>query len=1614
MLFHATIVFANTYEIKTIFPQSPNDYYFYDASAVAVDFQKFVYIADEKNHRIIKYTNDGRFIKQWGVKGSDKGQFNRVKDIVFDRKQSLYAVDSNNNRIQQFTLDGEFVHSWGASRASKENSDINDEGSLYIPHSITIDKNGYIYVADTFKSRIQKFTENGVFISTWNYDKQLNEPVGLAACSHEIDTCLYVLERSGATSGRLLKLLADKKINECDVDVLLDVNTSTPDSSGYTQEDYNAHISTDSSGLIYIPERNIFTVDPVQQVKNIWGEYGDALNQFQRPVGIKVVQEEIYVTDWDKDCVRKFSKQGELLNYWGFQGNAPDQLNTPYGIAYSYGLIYVADTGNDRIQIFNDDGHFIKTIGKDLNKPTDIVCHSDGTIYVADQKNKRIQSINSLGTINNFSCSGFPDRIDIDSSGYLYVSSYVIVSDRKKYQIEKVNIESSYSTVFTCGLPDSYSLDTLQDIAVTQDGYTIYAIFQGRNEVLQFNTEGDYLDTWIPEKDQSLAAISVDLTNNLFLEFTNTIKKYSPNKKMINEFSVLKLDQERLLRRDTRRGFCVSGNKVYLSDDYSRIQVFGPKSNIVNKAIIIAGSSNNTFWDLIQLQANMAYQTLIQKQWKKENIKYLSSDINIDLDNNDKSDDVNAKPTKVNFKKAITDWSKNADFLVIYMVGHGGSNKFRLNDESVPYTSVDESTQYDNILHSDELHKWLDELQKINSHVTIVIICDADDSGNFISSLQSVNRIIISSTSQNQTAIFPDTASLSFSSVFWRSISLQKTIKNAFLDAEKTFVDLGVNQRPQIDANANAKFCEYSDLQEANIHLNGEMIQNEHFAANEIPIIEDNVEWHFSTDQSLLTLTANQITSTRRIDRVFALMLPLHSEKKGVDYPVIEFKLTGGNLQEKHYTGSYVIDHSGMYRIVMYARDAMFALSEPQILTISVSTSKTKQAIIIAGQTEAPYIQSCYDSNARMAYNALKFQGYTDNDIYLLSNSNIANVDNPLTSENIYNYLKGANKTTTKEILIYIIGEGDYQSFHLNETKELKASELDQWINSSIDHILIYDACMGKSFIQELAMNSEDGNRILIASSQLIEPAYYLFQGELSFSRLFWSQVNNGLSTRDSFQYATSNFVQLKIGQCPVILDQNNGSSYHYIGTGLKQMPDQPLTGKARAMIKNNDQLFLEVSNVSTTNSINNVWAVIIPVDKHLSDFTMQQTNCPVSCMSFKEVLLNSHADADIDCYSANTIIELEHSGEYDVHFLSMDNNGRLSTVKTISVYQNTGEDFYEPDNQESTANIININDPEPQQHSLHEKSDIDIFKFFGRKDKIYEINVVNIDKSKEHAVYMEIYNYKEWIKLDEGILPISKQWKCPEDNDYLIKLRYNVNQTFNEACGYYISIFEKDASLSDLLIMGQVLDKFTKKIIREVEVHSEYCYTIINEKIKSGNFAIFCQNNNGKNITLTFVSENYQKSEFNFTPTEDEIWIDQLMSPLFTIEASTSLCCGKVSPGSTQMAYGETQTYRIIPRDCYLIQDVTIDDVSVGPISMYTFTNVNENHNINAAFKSYRYFSVANLISMMRTISGKADKPICQLYRSDYEIFRFENISDLIEVMQYIAAHEGFNTNEE
>ena len=56
----------------------------------------------------------GNFLDKWGTPGSAPGQIKGRCGLAFDADDDLYVSDHRNNRIQKFTKDGRYISSFGS------------------------------------------------------------------------------------------------------------------------------------------------------------------------------------------------------------------------------------------------------------------------------------------------------------------------------------------------------------------------------------------------------------------------------------------------------------------------------------------------------------------------------------------------------------------------------------------------------------------------------------------------------------------------------------------------------------------------------------------------------------------------------------------------------------------------------------------------------------------------------------------------------------------------------------------------------------------------------------------------------------------------------------------------------------------------------------------------------------------------------------------------------------------------------------------------------------------------------------------------------------------------------------------------------------------------------------------------------------------------------------------------------------------------------------------------------------------------------------------------------------------------------------------------------------
>lgn len=152
---------------------------------IAVAPDNSLYVADSRNHRILHYSADGELLQTWGVYAdgtlapAPAGAFNEPWGVAVGPDGSVYVSDTWNHRIQKFTAEGRPLLSWGTFGFSSE-SKLN----FYGPRGVEVSADGKVFVADTGNKRIVVFDSNGNYITEFGRAGfgvgEFDEPVDVA------------------------------------------------------------------------------------------------------------------------------------------------------------------------------------------------------------------------------------------------------------------------------------------------------------------------------------------------------------------------------------------------------------------------------------------------------------------------------------------------------------------------------------------------------------------------------------------------------------------------------------------------------------------------------------------------------------------------------------------------------------------------------------------------------------------------------------------------------------------------------------------------------------------------------------------------------------------------------------------------------------------------------------------------------------------------------------------------------------------------------------------------------------------------------------------------------------------------------------------------------------------------------------------------------------------------------------------------------------------------------------------------------------------------------------------------------------------------------------------
>lgn len=301
---------------------------------VAVDSRGNVYIADFESHRVRKVSPSGTMTTFAGRDGggafpangspATSARLDAPHGVAADAQGNVYVSDTNNGRVYRVSPGGTITTFAGTGQSSfSGDGGPATSARLYAPAGLAVDRQGNVYIADSYNQRVRKVSASGTITTFAGTGKQGSSGDGGLATSAQLQ--------------------------------------------------YPTAVAVDGQGNVYIagtPDSRVRKVTPGGTITTFAGTgaggfSGDggraASAQLKLPAAVAADGEgNVYIADTANYRVRKVSPGGAITTIagtgaGGFSGDGGPatsaRLFSPHGVAVDgKGNVYIADTANYRVR----------------------------------------------------------------------------------------------------------------------------------------------------------------------------------------------------------------------------------------------------------------------------------------------------------------------------------------------------------------------------------------------------------------------------------------------------------------------------------------------------------------------------------------------------------------------------------------------------------------------------------------------------------------------------------------------------------------------------------------------------------------------------------------------------------------------------------------------------------------------------------------------------------------------------------------------------------------------------------------------------------------------------------------------------------------------------------------------------------------------------------------------------------------------------------------------------------------------------------------------------------------------------------------------------------------
>ena len=391
-----------------------------------------VYIANYKNHNIVKLSPTGNCLTSWatGTIASNTPYGVRVAPDPVVGVSLVYVALGNEDTIEVYRQNGTKEGTIGGQ------GDASQPGTFDELRRVAVSADGDVWGADLWGWRVERFNRTA---TGWSYAQTVGPPLPPSTATrvfhqpHQIafeangtvnivDTVHHKIVRMSPT-GQIISECGRRgsAIGQYNWPRGVAVDPVT----GYlwvaNTKQYNIHvIRTDTCGAA-----------PVSGAK--FGGFGTGLNQFNWPhsIAIRASDRVAFIADTNNHRIVSYNVATRTaIAQFGTKGTGNNQFQFPTAVAVSpeTGNLFVADSKNNRIvefQVSNGGATFTRVTSYTdaFSEPQGVAIDPQGRIIVADTKNNRVvilrQNGTELGTLTSFT---YPESVSVDPTGRIYVS----------------------------------------------------------------------------------------------------------------------------------------------------------------------------------------------------------------------------------------------------------------------------------------------------------------------------------------------------------------------------------------------------------------------------------------------------------------------------------------------------------------------------------------------------------------------------------------------------------------------------------------------------------------------------------------------------------------------------------------------------------------------------------------------------------------------------------------------------------------------------------------------------------------------------------------------------------------------------------------------------------------------------------------------------------------------------------------------------------------------------------------------------------------------------------------------------------------------------------------